>query len=125
MSIQKVTVSERTNTLHGTPQWLKAGEVPVYAVLHSPASAGQRNTAVLILPPFGWEEVCSYRSRRYWAIELAQAGFPAARIDLPGAGDSGGVASDADMLDRWDVAARSALGWLRGLPGVTRVAVIG
>ena len=120
-----VIVPERVRSLNGTPLWLDADEVPVYTVLHSPAPADQRNTAVLILPPFGWEGVCSYRSRRHWAIELARAGFPAARIDLPATGDSGGTASDAGMLGRWHVAARSALDWLRGLAGITRVAVIG
>ena len=125
MSVQSITSPERAALLNGAPLWLQAGEDPVYAVLHSPAAADQRNTAVLILPPFGWEEVCSYRSRRQWAVELARAGFPAARIDLPATGDSGGFPSDPDMLDRWDLAARTAVDWLRGLPGISRVAVIG
>ncbi len=125
MSVQSVRLRERPKSLNGTPLWLEAGDAPVYAVLHSPASVRQSNTAVLILPPFGWEEVCSYRSRRRWAIELAEAGFPAARIDLPATGDSGGSPSDPDMLDRWDVATRAAIDWLRSLDGISRVAVIG
>jgi pimeloyl-ACP methyl ester carboxylesterase len=125
MSIQSVTPQDRAESLNGTPLWLEAGDAPVYAVLHRPASVSQRNTAVLILPPFGWEEMCSYRARRQWAIERAQAGFPAARIDLPATGDSGGSPSDADLLDRWDAAARAAVDWLRGLGGISRVAVIG
>jgi pimeloyl-ACP methyl ester carboxylesterase len=125
VAVQSVIAPERAQSLNGTPFWLRMDEVPVYAVLHSPAPARRKNTAVLILPPFGWEEVCSYRSRRHWAIELAHAGFPAARIDLPGTGDSGGAASDAGVLDRWDLAARTAVDWLRGLAGITRVAAIG
>jgi pimeloyl-ACP methyl ester carboxylesterase len=122
---QGIAVPVSSEPLNGAPFWLTAGEAAVYAVLHTPLPGTQRDTAVLILPPFGWEEVCSYRARRHWAIDLARAGFPVARIDLPAAGDSPGTPDDPDLLPRWDAAVRSALARLRALPGITRIAVIG
>jgi len=52
-------------------------------------------------PPFGWEEMCSHRSRRAWALMLASLGYPTARLDLPSTGNSGGVPSDPNRLDAW------------------------
>ena len=57
-----------------------------FGFLH-PASGEGDGAAVLICPPFGWEDFCSYRSRRTWADALAAAGHPALRIDLPATGD--------------------------------------
>jgi pimeloyl-ACP methyl ester carboxylesterase len=64
---------------------------------------------VLIVPPFGWDELSSYRSRRELARRLAGAGHPALRIDLPGTGDSTGVPD----LDAWSAAIAGAAAWLR------------
>lgn len=57
---------------------------PFFAVLHS-AALPTKQTAVLLCPPFGWEDMCSYRSRREWAEHLALAGHMTLRIDFPGA----------------------------------------
>src|SRR2546426_4613860 len=57
---------------------------PVFCVLHPPSPECPRRSPVLICPPFGWEETCSYRARRDWAEHLAAAGHTALRIDLPG-----------------------------------------
>jgi alpha-beta hydrolase superfamily lysophospholipase len=98
---------------------------PLIAFLHVPSGTSSRGTAVLICPPFGWEENCSYRGRRRWAQALADAGYPAARIDLPGAGDSGGSPRDPDRIGAWCAAVAGAAGWLRDRTGCRRIAAIG
>jgi pimeloyl-ACP methyl ester carboxylesterase len=103
-----------------TTTYLDAGGDPVLAVLHH-ADGDLKDTAVLMAPPFGWEDVCSYRSRRAWAESLAAQGFPVLRLDLPGTGDSGGEATVAASVE----ALTAAAGWLRAATGCPRVAVIG
>jgi hypothetical protein len=98
---------------------------PVLAFLHLPESGERRRTAVLICPPFGWEEMCSYRGRRAWAGALAHAGYSAARLDLPAMGDSGGSPGDPGRLEAWWRAVASASGWLRECTDADRVAAIG
>jgi pimeloyl-ACP methyl ester carboxylesterase len=103
-----------------TTTYLDAGGDPVLAVLHH-ADGDLKDTAVLMAPPFGWDDVCSYRSRRSWAESLAAQGFPVLRLDLPGTGDSGGEATVAASVE----ALTAAAGWLRAATGCPRVAVIG
>jgi alpha-beta hydrolase superfamily lysophospholipase len=96
------------------------------ALLHEPAAdAPRRQTAVLIVPPLGWDEVASYRPRRDWAEALAAYGHPTARIDLPGTGDSAGGPSDPDRVAAWTRAVVVAVEWLRLAGGLPRVAVVG
>jgi predicted alpha/beta hydrolase len=106
---------------------LYLGERPdrVFGLLHQPAKDSASALAVLICPPFGWDDVCSYRSRRDWATHLAAAGHPTLLIDLPGSGDSEGSPRDPDRLAAWGRAAAVAAGRLRELPGCERVAAIG
>jgi pimeloyl-ACP methyl ester carboxylesterase len=98
---------------------------PMFGLLHPPSSDVQHDAAVLICPPFGWEDVCSYRSRREWAERLASAGYPALRIDLPSTGDSGGSPEDPDRLLAWIEAVGSAARWLQSAAARPRVAAIG
>jgi len=98
---------------------------PVFGLLQMPTDGPRRETAVLICPPFGWEDCCSYRSRRDWAEHLAGAGHPTLRIDLPGTGDSGGSPEDQGLLAAWTGAICSAAGWLSATTGGRRVAAIG
>jgi pimeloyl-ACP methyl ester carboxylesterase len=109
----------------GTATWLELSPDPVFAVLHAPRAVASRATAVLIVPPFGWDEVTSHRSRRDWALALAAAGHPAALIDLPGAGDSGGSPRDGDRVGAWVDAVLRSSAWLLDATGATRLAVIG
>ena len=97
----------------------------VFGFFHDAIERRFTGTAVLLCPPFGWDEICSYRSRREWACDLAAAGFATLRIDLPGTGDSPGTPRDAHQLARWTAAAGSAARWLRALSEVERVAAIG
>lgn len=107
------------------PLWLDVAPDPVFGTHHAPRPETAQRTAVLILPPWGWDEVTSYAARRAWAERLAADGHHALRIDLPGTGDSGGSPSDPDRVPAWTDAVSSAAAWLRSQPGVTRVAAIG
>ncbi len=107
------------------PLYLHDGGDPVFGIFHAPAQGAGGDTAVLICPPFGWDETCSYRSRRDWAQHLADDGFPCLRIDLPGTGDSGGSPHDADRLAAWTAAIGSAVAELRARTGCTRIVAIG
>ncbi len=107
------------------PLYLQAGRDPIFGVLHTPAGNLPCTTAVLLVPPFGWEDICSYRSRRDWAEQLAAAGHPTLRIDLPGTGDSAGSPSDPARLPAWSAATSTAADHLRLLSGCERVAAIG
>jgi pimeloyl-ACP methyl ester carboxylesterase/alpha/beta superfamily hydrolase len=98
---------------------------PVFCVLHTPARGNPPGGAVLICPPFGWEETCSYRARRDWAQHLAAAGHTALRIDLPGSGDSTGTARDPERAAAWIQAIVAATGWLARGAERAGVAAIG
>lgn len=112
----------------GRAQWLALEPHPVLAILY-PAQDGAEavatGTAVLFCPAFGWEEMCSYRGRRAWARALAQAGFPAATLSLPGSGDSGGSPRDTRLLEAWTASVSGAAQWLTGATGDTRVTAVG
>src|SRR5438874_9032220 len=98
---------------------------PVFCVLHAATPGRPPSGAVLICPPFGWEETCSYRARRDWADHLAAAGHTALRIDLPGSGDSAGTARDPERVAAWIQAIVAATGWLAEGAGEAGVAAIG
>lgn len=106
------------------PLFLTSEAAPVFVTLHRADGSG-RDTAVLLCPPFGWEEICSYRMLRHWAQDLARAGYPALRVTLPGTGDSGGSPRDHELLKAWVEAVAHAAGWVRQATGAERVATIG
>ncbi len=105
--------------------YLEGAAEPIFAVLHRPTSSSARDTAVVLCPPFGWDEICSYRSRREWAERLAASGYPTVRVSLPGTGDSGGSPRDPHQVDAWTGAITSTARWLSETLGVERVAAIG
>jgi len=105
-----------------TPLYLRSGDHSIAAIFE-PAIGAARDTAVLIVPPFGWDDQTSYRPRRNWSLALAAAGFPNLRIDLPGTGDSSGQARDERLVGSWAEAVACAVDWLREA-GAARVAVI-
>ncbi len=107
-----------------TPSYLDVGGESVLVLLHS-AAEPRRDTAVLMCPPFGWDDTCSYRSRRAWAESLAAQGFPVLRLDLPGTGDSTGSARDRARVAASVAALTVAGAWLRAATGCTRVAAVG
>src|SRR5271155_4300175 len=120
-----VAPTERSRVQPVQPFYLQGpGTPPFFALLHRGVGT-PRQTAVLLCPPFGWEDMCSYRIRREWAEHLAHTGHRALRIDLPGSGDSAGGPSDPGRLDAWTHAVDAAARWLRRDAGAAQVAVIG
>jgi alpha-beta hydrolase superfamily lysophospholipase len=106
------------------PLYLDVDGTPVFCVLHRPDGAA-RDTAVVFCPPFGWEEVCSYRILREWAGRLAGAGFPVLRLTLPGCGDSGGDPRDPGRLQAWTAAVTASARAARVQSGASAVVVVG
>ena len=107
------------------PLYLDLPSGPVFAVYHAPSTDAPHASAVLICPPWGWNDVTSYRARRAWAEHLADAGHPTLRFDLPGTGDSGGVPADPGRLAAWRAATAGAAAWLGDATGGRRIAGIG
>jgi pimeloyl-ACP methyl ester carboxylesterase len=106
------------------PVYLQLDPHPVFGLFHAPAEPGG-DVAVVLCPPFGWEDMVSYRGRRAWAEHLARDGVPVLRLDLPGTGDSGGAPGDPDLVAAWIAAVGDAAAWLRQRTGCERVAAIG
>jgi pimeloyl-ACP methyl ester carboxylesterase len=107
------------------PVYLGGGAEPAFGLFHAPGGAAPPSVAVLLCPPFGWEDMCSYRSRRDWAEHLAGEGRPVLRLDLPGTGDSPGGPQDPDRVGRWTAAVADAARWLHGTTGHPSVVAVG
>jgi len=98
------------------------GDEPTFTVYH-PAD-GER-CAVLVCSPFGWDDICAYRSLRSWAERLAARGHPTVRFDLPATGDSAGSGDRPDQLQAWVAAVAEAAVCLRAESGRLRTTAIG
>jgi len=109
------------------PIYLETGPDCTFGFFHPPSAWPERRegTAVLLCPPFGWEDVASYRSRRTWAGVLAAEGHATLRIDLPGAGDSAGSPRDPDRLAAWTSAVGDSASWLHARADAPRVVAVG
>lgn len=87
--------------------------------------AADGDTAVLLLSPWGYEELCTHKSIRLLAERLADAGFPCLRYNYPATGHSLGVSAELDDETAWRRSARHALEELRSLAAPSRIIVIG
>src|ERR1039458_2415258 len=106
------------------PFYLQAGTPPVFAIFH-PSAGPRKQSAVLLCPPFGWEDMCSYRSRREWAERLALAGYPTLRFGLPLRRHSAGDPTHPERLNTWTQAVTGAAQWLLETSGAARIVSIG
>jgi pimeloyl-ACP methyl ester carboxylesterase len=104
-------------------RWFRSGRYSLLGHTESPATYGA--LGAVIVPPFGWEDICCYRPLRFLARVLADAGIPVLRFDLPGAGDSSGSALDSKLFPAWIQSVEDAAGELRSIAGVQQVAVVG
>ena len=104
--------------------WFRSGSHSLLGHLDLPE--GQTaHSGLLIVSPFGWEDVCSYRPLRSMARRFALRGVPTLRFDLPGTGDSSGSALDAQLLPAWIRSVKDAAAELRAQAGVQSVSILG
>jgi pimeloyl-ACP methyl ester carboxylesterase len=96
--------------------YLQVAGTSVFAVLHTGVGP-PRDTAVLLCPQFGWDDMLTYRTRREWAQDLARRGYTTLRIEFPGSGDSAGIPTDPGQLETWTQAVDGAVRWLRSGAG--------
>lgn len=117
---------EPTNPMAATPQplYLDVGGEQAFAVYHPAVTRGS-TVAVVICPPFGWEELSCHRNLRAWASHLAESGHAAVRLTYPGTGDSGGNPRDPARLDAWTEAVAAAAAFARETSGASVVVAVG
>ena len=105
--------------------YLTGGGEPIFVVHHAPAVDRADRSAVMLVPPYGWEEMATHRARREWALQLAGDGHHVLRLDLPGTGDSPGRLDDPGRWESWVGAVQRAAAWLRSASAAPRVAAVG
>lgn len=84
-----------------------------------------KDVAVLILSPWGYDEMCVRKSFRILAERLAADGIPSLRFDYPGTGDAIDGTNFAGGLAVWESCARDAVAKLKALSHRTRIILVG
>jgi dienelactone hydrolase len=114
------------------PLYFGPQERPLFGAYHPPRAAGHRPAAppvrdagVVIVNPFGHEELHAHRAQRHLADQLAEAGFPALRFDLDATGDSAGDDREAGRVAAWRASLVEAATALRAKAGVSKVVLVG
>lgn len=97
----------------------------LFGWLHAPATTARQGLGLLIVNPFGFEEVCAHRSLRHFAEAASAAGFPSMRFDLAGCGNSQGDEFDANTPTKWLGSVHDAIDTLKTAGGVSQVLVLG
>ncbi|SDU48856.1 alpha/beta fold hydrolase [Stappia sp. ES.058] len=92
-----------------------------FAVLHSAQGA----VGVVIAGAWGYEDLCARRSMRHLGDQLAASGYPTLRFDWPGTGDAPEPAAEVDGLANFEATLDAVCAWLRQMPGVEQIVLIG
>ncbi|WP_026911159.1 alpha/beta hydrolase [Patulibacter minatonensis] len=106
--------------------YVPADPFDVYALLSEPRDDVAAREPILLIGPWGWEDISAHRPLRTWAHHLARRGHPVLRIDLPGSGDSAGDPKHPDLVGAWRagiLAAATALATSQGAPEVRVIAL--
>lgn len=75
-------------------------EEPLFGLAYAPLSAAERERAVLLCAPIGWEYMRTHWALRNLARQLSEDGFHVLRFDYFGTGDSSG-ATGSGNVKRW------------------------
>lgn len=95
-----------------------------HGIFTAPNLETRRSAAVLMLRPWGFDELCTRKFFRRLAEDLSQAGFASLRFDYPGTVDALDP-RDGQSLQAWESAALSALDTLHKVSGADEIIVFG
>lgn len=107
------------------PFFFGAPVAPLFGWHHEARGAVVRDTAIVLVPPIGFDYICCYRTLRVLAERLAAAGFHVLRFDYSGTGDSCGGPDDPGQVTGWMESIRLAVGEARHRSGAEAVALVG
>jgi O-antigen/teichoic acid export membrane protein/pimeloyl-ACP methyl ester carboxylesterase len=85
----------------------------------------KKDVAVLLLSPWGYDEMCVRKSYRILAERYAQRGIPSLRFDYPGTGDAIDSTDFSAGLAVWEDAVLKAAEELKTLSHVKRIVLVG
>lgn len=115
------------------PLYFGPQDRPLFGQYHSPGSSPEnaskpvltRGVGVVIVSPFGHEELHAHRAERHLAEHLAAAGFAVLRYDHDATGNSGGDDREGERVAAWRAGVVTAASALRERSGVSRVVLVG
>ncbi|QDL55818.1 alpha/beta fold hydrolase [Rhodoferax aquaticus] len=98
---------------------------PLFGVLHRPTANLTAPFAVLMLSPWGAEDLSAHRALRGLAQSIAQQSYTCMRFDYDGCGDSYEPAPDDNLWPLWQQACIAAIDTLKQLTGLEHVVLVG
>ena len=107
------------------PLYFGAPARPLFGVYHPSRATGDRGAGVVMVSPFGHEELHAHRAERHLAERLARAGFPTLRFDHDATGDSAGDDREGGRVAAWKASITLAVTALREQSGAPRVVLVG
>jgi len=110
-------------TVSGQPTWFGPLDAPLFGVVHVPPG-GRARGGIVICPPFGKEQVDTYRGLKLLAQNLCAIGFAVLRFDYPGTGDSAGEQGADTAIEDYRASISAAMTYLHA-SGVRRVGLVG
>ncbi len=108
----------------GQAGWVRSGDACLHVTLHLPSSP-YRDQCIVVVPPVGHEYTHSHSSVRLLCEQLCTAGFPVARFDLEGTGNSFSGAQPKRLLDAWVRNVADVVAWLKGQTGCRSTGIAG
>lgn len=105
------------------PFYIEMGKDVLLAWCHLPEHPTDH--AVLICPPVGHEFVNSYRGLRHLADGFAEKGITTFRMEYQGVGDSSGLDTDPDRLQKWVSSIERAANFLKEKCEIKKISLLG
>jgi len=105
------------------PFYIEMGKDVLLAWCHLPEHPTDH--AVVICPPVGHEFVNSYRGLRHLADGFAEKGITAFRMEYQGVGDSSGLDTDPDRLQKWLDSIEQTVNFIKEKCEIKKISLLG
>lgn len=105
------------------PFYIEMGRDVLLAWAHLPSQPTDH--AVIICPPVGHEFINSYRGMRHLADGFARKGITTFRMEYQGVGDSSGLDTDPDRLQKWLASVERVYHFIKETCHIKRVSLFG